>query len=144
MSSALRSAVVFAFVSALAVMTVPGCSQQGEGERCDSAKNGDEDCDSGLTCVRSNELSDGITDRCCPAEGSESDKRCTRGTPPTSSGGSGSAGSASAGTGGASAGTGGASAGTGGASGGTGGASGGEPAGGGGAASGGESTGGAG
>ena len=126
MSPAFRSAVVFAFVSALAVMTVPGCSQQGEGERCDSAKNGDEDCDSGLTCVRSTELSDRATDRCCPAEGSESDKRCTRGAPPTSSGGSGSTGGASAGTGGASAGTGG-----------------GEPAGGG-AANGGESTGGAG
>lgn len=79
MSSALRSAVVFAFVSAIAVLTVPGCAQQGEGERCDSAKNGNEDCDSGLTCVRAGELSDKITDRCCPAEGSESDKRCTRG-----------------------------------------------------------------
>ena len=79
MPSALRSAVVFAFVSAIAALTVPGCSQQGEGERCDSAKNGDQDCDSGLTCVRKGELLEGITDRCCPAEGSESDKRCTRG-----------------------------------------------------------------
>jgi hypothetical protein len=127
MSSALRSAVVFAFVSAIAVMTVPGCSQQGEGERCDSAKNGDQDCDSGLTCIRSNELSDGVTDRCCPAEGSESDKRCTRGTPSTASGGSSSAGSASGGAASASGGTGGT-----------------EPAGGGGAANGGESSGGAG
>jgi hypothetical protein len=81
MSSALRSAVVFAFVSAIAVLTVPGCAQQGEGERCDSAKNGDEDCDSGLTCVREGELAGGTTDRCCPAEGSETDKRCTRGVP---------------------------------------------------------------
>ena len=105
MSSALRSAVVFALVSAFAVLTVPGCSQQGEGERCDSAKNGDEDCDSALTCVRANELIEGIADRCCPAEGTETDRRCNRGVPTvsqptagTSSGGTSGGGTSSGGT----------------------------------------------
>jgi hypothetical protein len=105
MSSALRSAAVFAFVSAIAVLTVPGCSQQGEGERCDSAKNGDEDCDSGLTCVRLNELLEHTADRCCPAEGTETDRRCNRGAPTapeptagTSSGGTSSGGTSSGGT----------------------------------------------
>jgi hypothetical protein len=88
MSSVLRSAAVFAFVSAIGIVSVPGCSQQGEGERCDSAKNGDADCDSGLSCVKEAELSDHVTDRCCPAEGTESDTRCTRGTA-VSMGGSG-------------------------------------------------------
>jgi hypothetical protein len=137
MSSALRSAVVFAFVSAIAVLTFPGCSQQGEGERCDSAKNGDQDCDSGLSCVRLSELSDGVTDRCCPAEGSEGDKRCTRGTPPAASGGSSSAGTSSGGAG-ASSGTGASAAG------GSTGATGGDGTGGGGAPAGGDAAGGAG
>jgi hypothetical protein len=106
MSSALRSAVVFALVSAFAVLIVPGCSQQGEGERCDSAKNGDEDCDSSLICVRSTDLVDRTTDRCCPAAlGAESDKRCIRGvasesepTAGTSSGGTSGGGTSGGGT----------------------------------------------
>jgi hypothetical protein len=98
MPSVLRSVAVFAFVSAVAVLSAPGCSQQGEGERCDNAKNGDLDCDGGLTCVRKGELLEGITDRCCPAAGTESDKRCTRGGPGNTSGGSSSGGSSSGGT----------------------------------------------
>ena len=47
----------------------------------DVAKNGDLDCDDGLTCTKKSELIEGITDRCCPAEGTESDKRCTHGVP---------------------------------------------------------------
>jgi len=92
MPSVLRSVVVFSFVSALAIMSAPGCSQQGEGERCDSAKNGDLDCDDGLTCVKKAELQVGVTDRCCPAENTESDTRCSRGTP-TATGGTNSGGS---------------------------------------------------
>jgi hypothetical protein len=88
MSSVLRSLAAFSFLSTLIALAAPGCSQQGEGERCDKNKNGDLDCDSGLVCVKKNELIDNVTDRCCPAvEGSESDKRCTRGTA-TSVGGS--------------------------------------------------------
>jgi hypothetical protein len=93
MPSVLRSLAVFSFVSAFAVLSAPGCSQQGEGERCDKAKNGDDDCDDGLVCVGKNELVEGITDRCCPADANAfNDSRCTRGTPMstggTSSGGS--------------------------------------------------------
>lgn len=80
MPFAFRSVAAFSFVTALAVLSAPGCSQQGEGERCDVAKNGDADCDDGLTCVMANDLHEGITDRCCPAEGTERDTRCTRST----------------------------------------------------------------
>jgi hypothetical protein len=96
MSSVLRSIVILSFASLAALLSAPGCSQQGEGERCDSAKNGDDDCDSGLTCVSANELLSPETDRCCPADGQESDSRCTRGAP-TSSGGSSNSGTAGAG-----------------------------------------------
>jgi hypothetical protein len=81
MLSVLRSAVVFGFASALVVLAMPGCSQQGEGDRCDNAKNGNEDCESGLTCVVSkNLLNKDIGDRCCPPTGVGSNSRCTRGS----------------------------------------------------------------
>ena len=99
MPSVLRSFAVFSFVSALAVISAPGCSQQGEGERCDSTKNGDADCDDGLVCVKKGELVEGITDRCCPADvNAFSDSRCTRGTPTDNTGGTSSGGTSSAGT----------------------------------------------
>ncbi len=97
MPSVLRSLAAFSFVSALAVLVAPGCSQQGEGERCDSAKNGDADCDAGLSCVKQGDLAEDITDRCCPAANEESDKRCARGVP--TSGGSGGSGNTSGGAG---------------------------------------------
>jgi hypothetical protein len=94
MSSALRHALALALVSAAVALGTPGCSQQAEGERCDSAKAGDADCESGLTCVVQSNLAEQITDRCCPEAGTETDKRCTRGGSTTgSSGGSGSGGS---------------------------------------------------
>ncbi|HYP89162.1 MAG TPA: hypothetical protein VEQ59_13440 [Polyangiaceae bacterium] len=111
MLSALRSAALFAIVSALAALSLPGCSQQGQGERCDSVKNGDDDCDSGLTCVGSGELLDKVTDRCCPAEGIETDSRCKRSSA-TGSGGSSAGGSAGTTAGGSSSEPGGAGAGT--------------------------------
>jgi hypothetical protein len=98
MPFALRSIAALSFVTALAVLSAPGCSQQGEGERCDVNKNGDADCNDGLTCVKANDLHDGITDRCCPAEGTESDTRCTRATV-MASGGSSSGGTSSSGAG---------------------------------------------
>jgi hypothetical protein len=97
MLSALRSAFVFAFASAFVVLAMPGCSQQGEGERCDSAKNGDEDCESGLTCVLKSTLLDKTADRCCPPEGTSTNKRCFRGSA-TSTGGSGGGGATTGGT----------------------------------------------
>ncbi len=102
MPSALRSFAVLAFVSAIAILSAPACSEQGEGERCDFAKNGDLDCDSAFTCVKKAELADTITsDRCCPAANTESDSRCARGTPmTTATGGSGGSGGSSTAQGG--------------------------------------------
>lgn len=99
MPSALRSFAVLAFVSGVAILLAPACSQQGEGERCDFAKNGDLDCDSGFTCVKDAELAEDGADRCCPAANTESDSRCARGTPtptPTTGGSGGSGGSSTA------------------------------------------------
>ncbi len=100
MSSVLRSLVVLSIASFAALLSVPGCSLQGEGERCDRAKNGDDDCDSGLTCISAIKLLSQETDRCCPADGQETDSRCTRAAP-MSSGGSSNMGTAGAGDAGA-------------------------------------------
>jgi hypothetical protein len=80
MSSLLRSAAVSALVSLLAA-SMPGCSQQGEGERCDLAKNGNADCDSGLSCVPAQQLRIHATDRCCKPGGASTDSRCDEGSP---------------------------------------------------------------
>jgi hypothetical protein len=65
--------------SMVAALVVLSCAKQGEGERCDEAAAGNDDCESGLTCVRSSELAnDQIGDRCCPEPGEESDDRCFR------------------------------------------------------------------
>ena len=96
MPSVLRSVAAFAFVSAIAVLSAPGCSQQGEGQRCDYTKNGDVDCDDGLVCIKSAELANHLGDICChedPANDSKS--RCARGAA-TGSGGKGGSGGASA------------------------------------------------
>jgi len=77
MPSVLRSAAVFAAIFAVAVASMPGCSQQSEGERCDLVKNGDDDCDSGLVCVDGHTLLDQVTDRCCLPNKAVNDKRCT-------------------------------------------------------------------
>jgi hypothetical protein len=101
MSRVLRSACFFALVSAVAALSIPGCSQQGQGERCDSAKNGDADCDDGLTCVAKGDLDGQTTDRCCPAANTETDTRCRRLSGTINTGGSGnSGGSAGSSTGG--------------------------------------------
>jgi hypothetical protein len=92
MASVLRSALVFAFASTLIALSVPGCADQAEGERCDRTKaQGSGDCDSGLTCVPASELLVDITDRCCPPDGQESTDRCTRKGKGSSTGGSGGA-----------------------------------------------------
>jgi hypothetical protein len=84
------------------LLLAAGCSEQAEGERCSSAKNGDGDCDEGLTCVLSDQLQDGsIGDRCCAPDGAPiGDARCTRKTGTGSS--TGGTGSGSGGGGGTS------------------------------------------
>ncbi len=101
MASAFRSAVVLAVASTLTVLAASGCSQQGEGQRCDrfQANNTSSDCDSGLSCIAAEQL-DSPTDLCCPPEGQESNERCTRKSRSAPTGGTSSGGSASsAGTG---------------------------------------------
>jgi hypothetical protein len=102
MASAFRSVAALAVASALAVLSAPGCSQQGEGERCDrvQANQTSSDCDSGLTCVARSELLEDLTDLCCPPEGQETNQRCTRKGGSTTTGGTSSGGTA--GTGGSS------------------------------------------
>jgi hypothetical protein len=73
-------------------LSLPGCSKQGEGERCDLAANGHADCDEGLVCTKF-----GSTERCCPPTGAEiGDARCNE--TPTSTGGSSSGGASSGGS----------------------------------------------
>jgi hypothetical protein len=94
MASVLRSAFVFAVASTLVALSVPGCADQAEGERCDKTKaQGNGDCDSGLICVPASELLEGITDLCCPPDGQESSERCTRKGKASNNGGTSSAGS---------------------------------------------------
>jgi hypothetical protein len=83
MSLSLRSFAAFTLASALTTaLFMPACSQQGEGERCDSI-NGDTDCDDGLKCVRASDLADERTDRCCdPDQTTFTDSRCRPGTGP--------------------------------------------------------------
>lgn len=102
MPSLLRSVAIVGFLSLAALGSIPGCSLQGEGERCENAKTGSADCDGGLRCIPRANLLDPSSDRCCPDEGSESDPRCTRvtqggGTSGSSNGGSGPVGGTSAG-----------------------------------------------
>lgn len=61
-----------------------GCSQQTEGERCDTKRGDSDDCEAGLVCTSCDRLRTLDVDRCCPPEGSEySDPRCA----PTNPGG---------------------------------------------------------
>ena len=58
------------FMSLPLVIAAPGCSGQGEGERCDvrADNNGTEDCAGDLVCIKAGDLNGSNTDRCCPAD----------------------------------------------------------------------------
>jgi hypothetical protein len=76
-------------------LSLPGCSRQGEGERCSRTANVDADCDDGLVCVPDKSTTD--FGRCCPPEGAQiSDSRCNFSTT-TSTGGTSSGGGTSTG-----------------------------------------------
>lgn len=64
-----RKAGLVATLLAAGFLAVAACSNQGEGERCDSL-NGDEDCktDEGLTCYPAALLNNAGSDRCCPRD----------------------------------------------------------------------------
>lgn len=53
---------------ALAIFVSAACQQQGEGAPCDS-QNGNNDCQSGLTCITP---PGGLSMRCCPSSGATS------------------------------------------------------------------------
>jgi hypothetical protein len=97
MPSPLRSAALFTLTSALVLgLLSPGCSQQGEGERCDNLRAGDSDCESGLVCVPEGRLLEGTSDRCCKPDGSYEDSRCAPNTGTPSTGGTGGTGGSGA------------------------------------------------
>ena len=75
--SLLRLAARASLVALATASVAVGCSRQGEGERCDLAAAGYDDCDSGLICVSCLQLQGHVTDRCCPP-GASSDPRCAR------------------------------------------------------------------
>jgi hypothetical protein len=63
------SIVLLIGVGALLAVAV-ACSNQSEGERCDTL-NGNDDCTGGLICYPQAQLKDTISDRCCPADRSK-------------------------------------------------------------------------
>ncbi len=89
--TARRLALAALFPAFLVLGVVPGCSNQGEGERCGDevgASNND-DCGDNLVCTPSSQLLSGAidaTNRCCYV-GRVTDTRCT-GTGTTSATGS--------------------------------------------------------
>ncbi|HMJ15246.1 MAG TPA: hypothetical protein VK524_27715 [Polyangiaceae bacterium] len=56
--------------SLLLAALFPACAKRGEGDRCDATNAGNDDCENGLVCIAASDL-DGVTDRCCPPEGSQ-------------------------------------------------------------------------
>jgi hypothetical protein len=62
--------LVVVLCSVPVAIAFPGCSGQGEGERCDirADSNGDDDCAGDLKCFAAGSLNGSNTDRCCPAD----------------------------------------------------------------------------
>lgn len=71
-----RLVAIAAAFALVAILTLGGgCSNQGEGERCDTRgqNNGTDDCQSGLQCFKPSDLNgvpttDQYTGRCCPPD----------------------------------------------------------------------------
>lgn len=65
---AIRRALLAFAPLTLAFALFVACSNQGEGERCDTQgeNNGNSECQSGLRCTPAAELSGSQVDRCCP------------------------------------------------------------------------------
>lgn len=79
--TARRLALAGVTLTLLLLSVIPGCSRQGEGERCgsDSAPVGvddNADCADGLTCTLSKTLKNGDANRCCYAGRPPTDSRC--------------------------------------------------------------------
>lgn len=69
MKRGLRTATIALCLIAGGFIALAACSNQGEGERCDSL-NGDEDCktDEDLACYPAGLLTGTASDRCCPKD----------------------------------------------------------------------------
>jgi hypothetical protein len=64
-----RTASILVGLLVSGFVALAACNNQNEGERCDSL-NGNEDCDQdkNLTCVPAAQLTNTISDRCCPVD----------------------------------------------------------------------------
>jgi hypothetical protein len=64
-----RTASLFGGLAVGIFLAVAACSNQGEGERCQTA-NGSDDCRSGedLVCTPFTDLTNTTSDRCCPRD----------------------------------------------------------------------------
>ena len=82
--TARRLALAAAIPALFLFSVIPGCSQQGEGDRCGDSTYGvsdSSDCADGLTCTAASTLLNGVGDkggRCCRSDGTATDSRCTR------------------------------------------------------------------
>ncbi|MEO8903781.1 MAG: hypothetical protein ABI488_15855 [Polyangiaceae bacterium] len=78
--TARRLAFVALVPALLALSVIPGCSNQGEGDRCGSdgitSVDDNNDCDSGLVCST---IGGAVTKRCCYADRPATDSRCLTG-----------------------------------------------------------------
>jgi hypothetical protein len=81
--TAFRLLIRVGLVVGVAASFGTGCSRQAEGERCDFAWAGDQDCDDGLVCTPCHNLQQDDVDRCCKPSGSYTDTRCIPTTNPT-------------------------------------------------------------
>jgi hypothetical protein len=73
----LRTLARTALLLGAAAAMSAACTRQAEGERCDYEWAADQDCADGLICRPCGDLQASNVDRCCPADGSNTDPRCT-------------------------------------------------------------------
>ena len=84
--------IVLGALGLVGAFLAPGCSDQGEGERCDTGNN-DSDCQPGLVCISPPNPTPGLSPdvtgnfRCCPPDlRNATTPQCTAGTSSNDSG----------------------------------------------------------
>ena len=103
--TARRLALAALLPALLTVTFIPGCSQQGEGERCgdESGIANNDDCGDGLVCTTIDASRNPPIYRCCYSDGHVTDSRCLKvvgtGGAPGGGGASGAGGANTAGAG---------------------------------------------
>jgi len=70
-----RFIVVLVAIGAGLLLATPACSNQAEGERCDTRGDnfGNDECDDNMRCTPAVELTGSATDRCCPNNRAQSE-----------------------------------------------------------------------